>query len=191
MTGAWRLAAAAALVVTVEHESGDSISMIGTPSHTGGGIYTVMLTDVTTTGTERFRVTANDVILAPFPMLNVAGGGTDMDGDGFDVPDDCDDMNAAVNPGAMEICMDGIDNDCDGSIDGADSDCAGGPACGLKSEACSVNADCCSGKCRKGKCVGGPATASLLFEPRLTGMALFAANNVSPLGCSVPETNLD
>lgn len=57
----------------------------------------------------------------------------DADGDGYGNPDgatmnapctagyadnnqDCDDSNAAINPGATEIC-DGFDNDCDGAID--------------------------------------------------------------------------
>lgn len=31
--------------------------------------------------------------------------------------DDCDDTNAAVNPAAVEICGDGIDNNCNGEID--------------------------------------------------------------------------
>ena len=44
----------------------------------------------------------------------------DNDGDGFIAFVDCDDNNAAVNPGATEIC-DGIDNDCNGAIDGADA----------------------------------------------------------------------
>lgn len=44
----------------------------------------------------------------------------DRDDDGYATADDCDDDNATVNAGAPEIC-DGVDNDCDGTIDvGAD-----------------------------------------------------------------------
>ena len=39
----------------------------------------------------------------------------DDDGDGYAVRDgDCDDNNAAVNPGAVETTDDGLDSDCDG-----------------------------------------------------------------------------
>ena len=37
---------------------------------------------------------------------------------------DCQDLNAAINPGAQEICDDGVDNDCDTFIDADDDDCA-------------------------------------------------------------------
>jgi len=62
----------------------------------------------------------------------------DLDGDGYGDPwglqwdcvapsgyvadsTDCDDQDAAIKPGASEVC-DEVDNDCDGAIDGSDSD---------------------------------------------------------------------
>lgn len=41
---------------------------------------------------------------------------TDADGDGFTSDADCNDANAAINPGAAEICN-GIDENCNGFID--------------------------------------------------------------------------
>ncbi len=41
-------------------------------------------------------------------------GPFDADGDGWFASEDCDDADAAVNPGAEEICRNGIDDDCDG-----------------------------------------------------------------------------
>ena len=44
---------------------------------------------------------------------------TDADGDGYDsIADggtDCDDTNATVHPGAVEVCDNGVDDDCDGT----------------------------------------------------------------------------
>ncbi len=40
---------------------------------------------------------------------------------------DCDDADAAIFPGATEVC-DGEDNDCDGDVDDADSDVTGQPS---------------------------------------------------------------
>ena len=46
----------------------------------------------------------------------------DKDGDGYEIPDDCDDNDDLVNPGAAEVCDDGVDNECDGLIDCYDTD---------------------------------------------------------------------
>ncbi len=53
----------------------------------------------------------------------------DIDNDGYMICDDCADENAAVNPGATELCSDGLDNDCDDFIDCADQACVEDSAC--------------------------------------------------------------
>ena len=51
----------------------------------------------------------------------------DVDGDGFDAGEDCDDTRDDIHPDAEEICDDTRDNDCDGRIDTTDSDCETDP----------------------------------------------------------------
>jgi hypothetical protein len=42
----------------------------------------------------------------------------DSDGDGYTSgPKDCDDSNANIHPGAIEVCGDNVDNNCDGVVD--------------------------------------------------------------------------
>jgi hypothetical protein len=49
------------------------------------------------------------------------GSTEDRDGDGFAWCNDCNDGNAAVNPGAVEICGNAVDDDCDSFVDAEDS----------------------------------------------------------------------
>jgi hypothetical protein len=53
---------------------------------------------------------------APTDVPNVVMGSmADEDLDGWSAALDCDDHDATMNPGRDEICMDGVDNDCDGT----------------------------------------------------------------------------
>jgi len=45
-----------------------------------------------------------------------AVGASDADGDGYFACEECDDFNAAINPGATEVCN-SLDDDCDGDAD--------------------------------------------------------------------------
>lgn len=55
---------------------------------------------------------------------DLTGGNSDGDGDGAPFPEDCDDANPDIHPGADEVCN-GIDDDCVGGADPEDSlDCS-------------------------------------------------------------------
>ncbi len=80
------------------------------------------------------------------PYLDPPTSCTDGDGDGYCAGDDCNDGNAAIHPGAAETC-DGVDNDCDGTVD---EGCGGTCDLSPPGDACTSNSDCCSNRC-KGK----------------------------------------
>lgn len=96
----------------------------------GSATITLIVTDkglastpVTTT------VTVLPAVVPPPPPPPVSC--TDNDHDkfnaegGFCGPKDCDDSKAAINPGAIESCSDGIDNDCNTLVDKDDPHCNG------------------------------------------------------------------
>lgn len=49
-------------------------------------------------------------------------GAVDLDGDDYPGTTDCDDNNPAINPGAVEVCGNAVDEDCSGSTDDLDAD---------------------------------------------------------------------
>jgi hypothetical protein len=51
----------------------------------------------------------------------------------LDNDDDCDDGEAEVSPDADEVCLDGVDNDCDGTVDSCDAIPAGDAGTGITS----------------------------------------------------------
>ena len=65
-------------------------------------------------------------------------------------PHDCGDP-----PTFEAVCVDGVDEDCDGLADCDDRDCGDDPGCATcdpRGAACGADAQCCSGRCHRGAC---------------------------------------
>jgi serine protease len=70
--------------------------------------------DLNSTG---YDSTSGYGLVQAYSALTYDGSCTDADGDGYCIDSDCDDNDASVNPGSSEVCDDGIDNNCDGTVD--------------------------------------------------------------------------
>lgn len=108
----------------------------------GAVLDTEFRVNVTSTGSQRSSAVAadnsgrfvtawqgpdgnGDGVFISWPIIV---GCTDLDGDGFGVGDaclgaDCDDSDGGINPKAIEVCDDGVDNNCNGLVDIDDDDC--------------------------------------------------------------------
>ena len=87
---------------------------------------------VAQTGVWQLEVSSSamEVTIDSWNLTITSAGGVDSDGDGVSSCSDCDDSNAAVYPGAAEVC-DNLDTDCDGMLLGNeyDLDADGVPPC--------------------------------------------------------------
>lgn len=66
---------------------------------------------------DRFGDSSVQTVSCQFPDGNWVIGTVMVDGGEMSTAEDCDDTDPAVNPGAEEMCSNGVDDDCDTEID--------------------------------------------------------------------------
>ena len=86
---------------------------------------------------------------------------TDNDGDGYYTDDgDCNDENSDIYPGNIEVCSDGVDNNCNDLIDeGCGAECSSNGECGVD-EFCNFS-DCSE---LTGTCLYRPEACITLYD---------------------------
>ncbi len=128
-----------------------SIASLGTGSGavlsaSGNTIINGMLFDTGAANLRRFFL--NEVEL-------LTDADADGDGDGYDTSVDCDDTNAAINPGASDATCDGVDDDCDSVPDQAYVSTSS--SCGVGACASTGTTSCVSGSVVDSCSPGTPA----------------------------------
>ncbi|MFC1685489.1 putative metal-binding motif-containing protein [Nanoarchaeota archaeon] len=110
----------------------------------------------------------------------------DNDQDGYYIDSDCNDEDATINPGATEVCDDGVDNNCDGETDeGCVISCEGvlatDPNVCLERGVC-TNVDVCD-------CIDGYFGSNCELEKECNGVSMFSTDVCSAKGtCELDGT---
>ena len=121
----------------------------------------------------------------PFTFV-VQGNANDLDGDAFTFDVDCNDDDPAVNPGAPEVCGDGIDNDCSEIHDDADFDADGYVGSGCGGSDCDDNDPAVNPSANEG-CDGNDSNCNGLGDDvdPVVGAAHFITSAPLPVGIVV------
>lgn len=118
---------------------------------TCGGTFEGLIDEV-----EIFERALSAEEIANIANAGSAGKCTDTDEDGSSIPQDCNDHNADIYPGAAELCN-GVDDDCDEIVDEGFADV--GASCTVGTGACQrTGAEVCTGDGQGTECDVDPGT---------------------------------